>query len=87
MAVALAFISGVLAPVAAVGAILMNLNFILSGIGGIAFDGPVIVAEILFILAFRVVDRSGFGRLALRRLKAAVARGRPAPPEAAPARR
>ncbi len=87
LAVGLAFIGGVLTPVTAVGAILLNLTFILSGVGGIAFDGPVIVAEILFILAFRVVDRIGVGRLALRRLKAAVARVRPARPEAAPARR
>ena len=87
LAVALAFISGVLTPVAAVGAILMNSNIILSGIGGIAFDGPFIVAELLFILAFRVVDGIGFERLALRLLKAAIARVRPAQPEAASARR
>ena len=42
MAVALALVSGVLVPAAAVGAILLNINIVLSGMGVPAFDGPII---------------------------------------------
>jgi uncharacterized membrane protein YphA (DoxX/SURF4 family) len=72
MAVALAFASGVLLPAAAVGAILLNINIVLSGMGVPAFDGPIIAAEILFVLSFRVVGAIGFEGLARRILRAAL---------------
>ncbi|HEU5101550.1 MAG TPA: hypothetical protein VFU22_21155 [Roseiflexaceae bacterium] len=72
MAVALSFATGVLVPAAAVGAILLNINIVLSGMGVPAFDGPIIASEILFLLAFRVVGAVGFERLAQRILSAAV---------------
>jgi len=78
MAVALSLATGVLVPAAAVGAILLNINIILSCIGTPAFDGPIIATEILFVLSFRVVGGIGFERLALRILNAAVRVVRPA---------
>jgi uncharacterized membrane protein YphA (DoxX/SURF4 family) len=72
MAVALAFASGVLLPAAAVGAILLNINIVLSGMGVPAFDGPIIAAEILFVLSFRVVGAIGIEGLARRILRAAL---------------
>jgi hypothetical protein len=78
LAVALAFATGVLVPVAAVGAILLNINFVLSGIGNIELDGPVIAGQLLLILSFRVVGAIGFERLALRILNAALGIVRPA---------
>jgi hypothetical protein len=72
MAVALAFASGVLIPAAVVGAILLNINIVLSGMGVPAFDGPIIAAEILFVLSFRVVGAIGFEGLARRILRAAL---------------
>ena len=72
MAVALSFASGVLVPVAAVGAILLNINIILSGLGTPAFDGPIIASQILFVLSYRVVGGIGFERLARRILRAAL---------------
>jgi uncharacterized membrane protein YphA (DoxX/SURF4 family) len=80
MAVALAFASGVLVPAAAVGAILLNINIVLSGMGVPAFDGPIIAAEILFVLSFRVVGAIGFEGLARRILRAAVRVVRPIRP-------
>jgi uncharacterized membrane protein YphA (DoxX/SURF4 family) len=79
MAVALAFASGVLVPAAAVGAILLNINIVLSGMGVPAFDGPIIAAELLFVLSFRVVGAIGFEGLARRILSAAVRITRLAP--------
>ncbi|MBK9714300.1 MAG: hypothetical protein IPO81_23785 [Kouleothrix sp.] len=78
MAAALAFASGVLVPVAAVGAILLNINIILSGMGTPAFDAPIIASQILFLLSYRVVGAIGFERIALRILGAAVRAVRPA---------
>ena len=77
LAVALSLATGVLTPVAAVGAILLNVNFILSGIGQISLDGPIIVAELLLVLSFRVVGGIGFEPLAKRILRAAIAAVRP----------
>ena len=77
MAVAISFFRGVLVPVAAVGAILLNINFLLSGIGTLPLDGPVIAAQILFILSFRVVGTIGFEKLAMRVLNAALQVVRP----------
>ena len=77
MAVALALVSGVLVPVAAVGAILLNINIILSGIGTPAFDGPIIAAQVLFIMSHRVVGGIGFERLARYILSAVLRLVRP----------
>ena len=77
MAVALSLASGVLVPAAAVGAILLNINIILSGIGTPAFDGPIITAQVLFVMSYRVVGGIGFERLARRILNAALRLVRP----------
>jgi thiosulfate dehydrogenase [quinone] large subunit len=87
LAVALALFSGVLTPLAACGAILLNINFILTGIGQIGLDGPIIVANMMLILSYRVVGVIGFEKLALRILKVGVAKLRPARHQAAPAQR
>jgi uncharacterized membrane protein YphA (DoxX/SURF4 family) len=71
MAVALSFATGVLIPAAAVGAILLNINIVLSGMGVPAFDGPIIAAQVLFLLSFRVVGAIGFEQVAKRILQAA----------------
>ena len=78
MAVALSLASGVLVPAAAVGAILLNINIMLSGIGTPAFDGPIIAAQVLFVMSYRVVGGIGFERLAQRILNAALHLVRPA---------
>ena len=54
---------------AAVGAILLNTNIILSGMGTVAFDGRIIAIEILFILAWRVVTVIGLQALVFRILR------------------
>jgi uncharacterized membrane protein YphA (DoxX/SURF4 family) len=77
MAVALSLATGVLVPVAAVGAILLNINIILSGIGTPAFDGPIIASQVLFVMSYRVVGGIGFERLAQRILSAALRLVRP----------
>jgi uncharacterized membrane protein YphA (DoxX/SURF4 family) len=66
LAVALAFLSGVLVTPAAVGAILLNTNIILSGIGILAFDGRIIVIQLLLIMARRVAGQIGLERLLMR---------------------
>ena len=71
MAVALSLATGVLVPAAAVGAILLNINIILSGIGTPAFDGPIIASQVLFVMSYRVVGGIGFEPLAQRILSAA----------------
>ena len=78
MAVALSLATGVLVPAAAVGAILLNINIILSGIGTPAFDGPIIAAQVLMVMSYRVVGGIGFERLAQRILSAALRVVRPA---------
>jgi hypothetical protein len=50
----------------------------LSGIGVIEFDGPIVTAEILLVLAYRVVGRIGFEPLARRILNTVVRAVRPA---------
>jgi len=77
MAVALSLATGVLVPAAAVGAILLNINIVLSGIGTPAFDGPIIATEVLFVMSYRVVGGIGFERLARRILNAALRLVRP----------
>jgi hypothetical protein len=66
MAVALSFATGVLVVPAAVGATLLNINFILSGIGQVSFDGRFIALQLLLVLAFRVVGKIGLERLVVR---------------------
>ena len=78
MAVALSLATGVLVPAAAVGAILLNINIMLSGIGTPAFDGPIIAAQVLFVMSYRVVGGIGFERLAQRILNAVLHLVRPA---------
>ncbi|HJZ47901.1 MAG TPA: hypothetical protein VKE41_12070 [Roseiflexaceae bacterium] len=78
LAVALSLATGVLVPAAAVGAILLNINIILSGIGTPAFDGPIIASEVLFLMSYRVVGGIGFERLAGCILSAALNLVRPA---------
>jgi uncharacterized membrane protein YphA (DoxX/SURF4 family) len=78
MAVALSFVTGVLVPVAAVGAILLNINIILSGMGSPAFDGPIIASQILFVMSYRVVGGIGFERIAARILNTVLSAVRPA---------
>jgi thiosulfate dehydrogenase (quinone) large subunit len=87
LAIALSLATGVLTPLAAFGALLLNINFVLSGIGQLNFDAPYMVAEILMILGYSVVGVIGFEKLALRILKAAIAKVRPARQAAATARR
>jgi thiosulfate dehydrogenase [quinone] large subunit len=59
LAVGVAFLSGVLVIPAAIGAILLNLNIILSGIGQIAFDGRIIALQVLLIMAWPIAERLG----------------------------
>jgi thiosulfate dehydrogenase [quinone] large subunit len=74
LAVGLAFLSGILVAPAAFGGALLLLNFILSGIGTLAFDGRLLLGHLLLLLAFRVAGLIGFERLALRALTLAAAR-------------
>jgi hypothetical protein len=69
MAVALAFISGILVVPAAMGAVFLNLNFLLSGVGIVALDGRCIALQLLLILAFRVAGHIGLRRTAMRSLR------------------
>jgi uncharacterized membrane protein YphA (DoxX/SURF4 family) len=78
MAVALSLATGVLVPAAAVGAILLNINIMLSGIGAPAFDGPIIASQVLMVMSYRVVGGIGFERLARYILSAALRLVRPA---------
>lgn len=86
MAIALSFATGVLVVPAAIGATLLNINFILAGIGQIRFDGRFIAIQLLLVLAFRVVGTIGFQRLIVRIARAAIQRLRhTAPSTATPA--
>jgi thiosulfate dehydrogenase [quinone] large subunit len=78
LAVALSLATGVLTPLAAFGALLLNLNFVLSGIGQISFDLPYLIAEVLLMAAYPVVGLIGLERLARRIGLAAIAKIRPA---------
>ena len=66
LAIALSFLTGVLVVPAALGATLLNVIFVLSGIGQIALDGRFIALQLLMVLAFRVVASIGLEPLALR---------------------
>lgn len=63
IAVALAFYGGILLVPAAVGATLLNLNLILSGIATWHFDGRVIALQLLLLAAWRVADYVGVARV------------------------
>lgn len=69
LAVALAFFGGVLLVPAAVGASLLNLNLILSGLASWHFDGRIIALQLLLVAAWRVADYVGLARIvsAIRR--------------------
>lgn len=70
IAVALSFVSGILVVPAAVGAVFLNLNFLLSGVGIVALDIRCIVLQLLLILAFRVADYLGAQRITMRVVRA-----------------
>ena len=72
MAVALAFISGILIVPAALGATLLNANFLLAGVAIVALDVRVIALQLLLILAFRVAGYIGVQRVAMRVVRAGV---------------
>ena len=58
---AAAFFAGVLLVPAALGACLLNLNLVLSGIASWHFDGRVIALQLLLLLAWRVAGFLGIG--------------------------
>jgi thiosulfate dehydrogenase [quinone] large subunit len=66
IAVALAFFSGVLLVPAAIGAILLNLNIILSGVGLVELDGQFIILQILLVLAWRTSSWIGLQSMLVR---------------------
>jgi len=61
--VAAAFFSGLLLVPAAVGAVLLNLNLILSGIATWQFDGRIILLQLLLLVAWRVAGFLGLGQV------------------------
>jgi uncharacterized membrane protein YphA (DoxX/SURF4 family) len=63
LGVAAAFLSGVWVVPAAVGAILLNTNLILSGVASWSFDGRIIAFQLLMLLGWRVVGSLGLQRL------------------------
>jgi thiosulfate dehydrogenase (quinone) large subunit len=73
LAVGLSFFSGILVVPAAVGASILLVNFILSGIGTLAFEGRILLGLVLLMLAYRVVSVIGLQELTLRILGAAAA--------------
>ncbi|HYW11637.1 MAG TPA: hypothetical protein VE871_06750 [Longimicrobium sp.] len=64
--VGLAFLTGVLLVPAAIGATLLNVNLVLSGVATLRFDGRIIALQILLLLAWRVAGYLGLGTLARR---------------------
>lgn len=64
VAIATAFLSGVMLVPAAVCAILINLNLILAGIASINFDGRIIAMQVLLLVAWRVAGYLGLGKRA-----------------------
>lgn len=61
--VAVAFFAGVLLVPAAVGASLLNLNLVLSGIATLSFDGRIIALQLLLLAGWRVAGHLGVARL------------------------
>lgn len=78
MAVVLAFVSEVLVVPAAIDATLLNVIFVLLGLGQIQFDGRFIVLQLLLIAAFRIVSKIGIEKFAFRILLAMYRKVRPA---------
>jgi uncharacterized membrane protein YphA (DoxX/SURF4 family) len=74
LAVALSLVTGILVVPAALGASILLVNFMLSGIGTLAFEGRILLGLALLMLAYRVVSVIGFQALALRVLGAAAAK-------------
>lgn len=66
LAVALSFLTGVLVVPAAIGATLLNINFVLSGIGQLPLDGRFIALQLLLVLAYRVVASIGVEPILMR---------------------
>ena len=79
IAVALAFFGGILLVPAAIGASLLNLNLILSGVASWQFDGRVIALQVLLLAAWRVADYVGLARIASAVRRRFRRRARPAP--------
>ena len=63
------FFAGVLLVPAAIGACLLNLNLLLSGIAAWDFDGRVIGLQLLLLLAWRVAGFLGMGESLARLLR------------------
>ena len=72
MAVALAFVGGVLIVPAALGATFLNANFLLSGVAIAYLDIRVMVLQLLLVLAWQVAGYIGVQRTALRIVKVSV---------------
>lgn len=73
MAVALAFVAGVLIVPAALGATFLNANFLLSGVAIAYLDIRVIVLQLLLILAWRVAGVIGVQRLVVWAFRTGIA--------------
>ena len=61
IAFAAAFFAGVLLVPAAIGACLLNVNLVLSGVATLDFDGRFIALQLLLLLAWRVAGYLGIG--------------------------
>ena len=61
VAVAAAFLAGVMLVPAAIGAILLNLNLIFAGVASVNFDGRIIALQVLLLAAWRVAGYLGLG--------------------------
>lgn len=61
VAVATAFLTGVMLVPAAICAILLNTNLILAGVASIHFDGRIIALQLLLLAAWRVAGYLGLG--------------------------
>ena len=64
VAVASAFLTGVMLVPAAICAILLNLNLILAGVASVSFDGRIIALQLLLLAGWRVAGYLGLGRRA-----------------------
>ena len=63
LVVAAALFSGLLLVPAVVGAVLLNLNLILSGVASWSFDGRIILLQLLLLAAWRVAGFLGLGQV------------------------
>jgi uncharacterized membrane protein YphA (DoxX/SURF4 family) len=76
LAVALALFSGIMVVPAAVGASILLVNFMLSGIGTMNFEGRILLGLALLVAGYRVASVIGLQDLVLRILGSAAARVR-----------